>query len=194
MNGLDVAVALAVVASSVSGYRQGLLIRISTAVGGVGGLLLAAANLPWMEARLPFGDGRPGFVSIVCSLVVGAVLGRFLGTAVGRWLRRHLPTRPVRQADRLAGGALGAVVVGVVVWLAAPLFAKEWVIRVGSVDRKVVLNALLAVYRDLITVRPLDDRDARCKQSKSRKISTIDRQIARPIPLLKCVCRVSLPR
>ena len=144
MNGIDVAVALAVVGSSVSGYRQGLLIRISTAVGGVGGLLLAAANLPWMVARLPFGDGRPGFVSILCSLVVGAVLGRFVGIAVGRWLRRHLPTRPVRQADRLAGGALGAVVVGVVVWLAAPLFAvvPGWPSRQWAGSRASELVAL----------------------------------------------------
>ena len=55
MNGLDVAVGLALVAAMVSGYRQGLLSRICTVVGSVGGLLLVAANLPWVVARLPIG-------------------------------------------------------------------------------------------------------------------------------------------
>ena len=123
MNGLDVAVGMALLAATVSGYRQGLLSRICTVVGSMGGLLLVAANLPWVVARLPIGDRRPGLVSVLIALALGAVAGRIAGVVIGRWLRRRLPTRPVRQADRLGGAGLGAAGVAVVVWLAAPLFA-----------------------------------------------------------------------
>ena len=123
MNGLDVAVGLALVAAMVSGYRQGLLSRICTVVGSVGGLLLVAANLPWVVARLPIGDHRPGILSVLIALGSGAIVGRIAGVIIGRWLRRRLPIRPVRQADRLGGAGLGAAGVAVVVWLAAPLFA-----------------------------------------------------------------------
>ena len=123
MNGLDLAVGLALVAATVSGYRQGLLSRICTVVGSVGGLLLVAANLRWVVARLPIGDRRPGLVGVLIALGLGAIVGRIAGVVIGRWLRRRLPTHPVRQADRLGGAGLGAAGVAVVVWLAAPLFA-----------------------------------------------------------------------
>ena len=57
------------------------------------------------------------------------------------------------------------------------MFAEEWVVRVGTVDRDVVLDALLAVDADLVAVRALDDRNAGREQGEPREISAVDREV-----------------
>ena len=52
VNGLDIALGLAVLAAFIGGYRRGLLLRVSTWVFAVLGLLLVASNLDWVLQRL----------------------------------------------------------------------------------------------------------------------------------------------
>ncbi len=57
--------------------------------------------------------------------------------------------------------------------LAAALLAEEGVVEVGAVDRDVVLDALLAVDRELLAVRALDQRDSRGELGQLEEIAAV---------------------
>ena len=123
MNGLDIALALAVLAAFVGGYRRGLLLRVSTWVFAVLGLLVVASNIEWVLVRLgsPKAGQRVG--AMLLALVAGAFIGRLIGYLFGVWIQDRLPSRPLRTANRFAGGLFGVAGVALVSWLALPLLA-----------------------------------------------------------------------
>src|SRR5262249_1671562 len=61
--------------------------------------------------------------------------------------------------------------------LAAALFAEERIIGVRAVNRNVVVNAFLAIDGNLISVRPLDNRDARREVDEAAEVTSIDRKV-----------------
>lgn len=122
MNGLDIAIALSALAAFVGGYRTGLLARIAGWTGAFLGLLLVAKYLGTLFDRFRPGITRRPF-EVLAVLVAATVCGRLVGTLFGRWIQHRLPTRPVRTANRLAGGGVGLVCVAAMVWLITPLLA-----------------------------------------------------------------------
>jgi S1-C subfamily serine protease len=123
VNGLDIALALAVFAAFVGGYRRGLLLRISTWVFALLGLLLVASNVDWVLQRLgsPKAGQRVG--ALLLALVAGSIIGRLVGYLFGSWIQDRLPSRPLRTANRFGGGLVGVAGVALVAWLALPLLA-----------------------------------------------------------------------
>ena len=60
--------------------------------------------------------------------------------------------------------------------LAAALLAEERVVEVGAVDRDVVVDALLAVDRELVAVRALHDGDAGRELGEVEEVAAVVRQ------------------
>ncbi len=57
--------------------------------------------------------------------------------------------------------------------LAAALLAEERVVEVGAVHRDVVVDALLAVDRELVAVRALHDADARRELGEVEEVAAV---------------------
>jgi hypothetical protein len=120
VNSFDVACLVAASAAAFAGWRVGLLVRLVSSAGAVGGLLLAAANIDAVAVRLPRADSTPRLVGVLAALLIGWVGGRLVGGLVGRWLRNRMP-EPIARTDRLLGAGAGVTGVCVAVWLAAPV-------------------------------------------------------------------------
>ena len=124
VNGLDIAIALALLGAFVGGYRRGLLVRAFSIVGLVLGVALVGQNMATLiDAVGPPPQSRR-LAYIVGFLCLGAVVGRGLGLLFGRWMHGRVPTRTLRKADRTGGGIVGLLGVVVTVWLVLPLMAQ----------------------------------------------------------------------
>ena len=123
MNGLDIAIVVGSVFAFVGGYRRGLVARIVLWASVAGTMLLAADNMSALLRFVHRGEGDPSAHQIVLVVVASLFLGRLVGALVGHWVRRRIPTRPLRVADRLAGGTVGVLGVAITVWLATPILA-----------------------------------------------------------------------
>ena len=123
MNGLDIALGLAVFAAFVGGYRRGLLLRVSTWVFALLGLLVVASNVEWVLERLGSPKAGQRIGAMLLALVAGAIMGRLVGYLFGSWIQDRLPSRPLRTFNRFGGGVVGVAGVAVVAWLALPLLA-----------------------------------------------------------------------
>lgn len=123
MNGLDVAIVIGSVCAFVGGYRRGLIARVVMWVCVVVTMLLAAENMAQLVGLFHRSEGRPQARQVVVVVVGSLVLGRVLGAIAGHWVRRRIPTRPLRFVDRAAGGAAGVAGVAITLWLATPVLA-----------------------------------------------------------------------
>ena len=124
MNGLDVAIGLSLLAAFVGGYRTGLIARAASWTGLLLGLLIAARTMrSILEVVGRQSSGRRP-MEIVGVLIAAAFIGKMAGLVFGKWLQARLPTRPVRKANRFAGGALGTACVVFISWLLIPLLAQ----------------------------------------------------------------------
>jgi uncharacterized membrane protein required for colicin V production len=121
VNSLDVVIILVALAAAVGGWRQGLVLRLITSAGAIGGVLLAAANVDVIAERLPGASSAPRILGVMGALFLGWFVGRLLGGFIGRWFRERIPTRTLQRADRLMGSVVGAAGVGFTLWLAAPV-------------------------------------------------------------------------
>ena len=124
MNGLDIAIAVSLLAAFVGGYRTGLVARVAAWAGVILGLLLMGSNLRAVLRAIGRDDSTHNPAEIAALLVAGAFAGKLVGLVLGRWLQRRLPTHPLRSANRLAGGSLGLAGVVATLWLTLPLLAQ----------------------------------------------------------------------
>lgn len=124
MNGLDIAIAVGLVAAFVGGYRTGLVARVAAWTGAILGLVLMATNLRSVLQAIGRESSTHNPAEIAVLLIAGALAGKLVGVVLGRWLHRRLPTRPLRSANRLAGGGLGLAGVVATLWLTLPLLAQ----------------------------------------------------------------------
>jgi S1-C subfamily serine protease len=124
VNLLDVVLALALVSALVGGYRIGLIARVASWIGALGGFLLALRALPYVLQRVP-DDLAPAaelFLTLGV-LLIGAALGGAVGEMIGSTLRRAVPP-PARILDRSGGAVAGVVGVLVGLWLFLPIVAQ----------------------------------------------------------------------
>lgn len=124
VNGLDVALVVCAIAAFVGGYRRGLVSRVCTWVGAVLGVLLVGDNIDSLLSVVGDPPKERRILFIVGLLIGGWFLGRMVGWFLGDWIQGRLPSRPLRTANRWAGGAVGVLGVGAIVWLALPLFGQ----------------------------------------------------------------------
>lgn len=123
MNGLDIAIAIAAVAAFVGGYRRGLLARLTVWVFVLGTVLAVADNMSSVVSLVRPSSKSAKPHEIVLAVVAAIVVGRILGGLVGYWVRRRIPTRPLRFVDRFAGGLVGILGVAATLWVATPVLA-----------------------------------------------------------------------
>lgn len=111
--------------TAVGGYRMGFLARVASWVG----LALGVAVAAWLAPVVLnwFNTGMPETTLLVALGVFLLItsLGASLGAVLGANVRRLLPVGTgLRQVDRVAGAAVGALGGLVLVWLVVPLLAE----------------------------------------------------------------------
>jgi uncharacterized membrane protein required for colicin V production len=122
VNLLDVVLLIALVSALVGGYRVGLVTRLASWIGGLGGFVLALRVLPSLMRRL--GDPDPMMTLLVTLgvLLGGAAVGGAIGEVVGSSLRRFVPP-PARILDRAGGAVLGVAGLVAMLWMFLPIVA-----------------------------------------------------------------------
>ncbi|HEY2331037.1 MAG TPA: MarP family serine protease [Acidimicrobiales bacterium] len=119
MNLLDAAVAALAVLACIGGYRAGLVSRLFSWAGMIGGLALGALVLPSVVDHFGADDASRHFLIATLILLGAAFVGQALGLFIGG--RAHLVI-PVggRSIDRFAGAVAGVLSVLVALWLLLP--------------------------------------------------------------------------
>jgi S1-C subfamily serine protease len=145
MTALDLLILAFVAAAGIAGYRLGLVARFVSWVGLASGIVVAGAFVDDVAGTMVGATPRARFFVAVMFVLLAGSLGQAAGVVVGNALRRRLPAgERLRRGERVAGAALGATGVLVVVWLLIPAFASApgWPARavhdsvvVGAVDR-----------------------------------------------------------
>jgi S1-C subfamily serine protease len=124
VNLLDLLVVLLAISAAVGGYRLGFLTRAVSWLGLIAGVLLGAALLPGLLRRLQEASDASKVLVAVATLLGLSLVGQGIGLALGSKLRIALPQGPLRRADRIAGGVVGALGVLVGLWLLLPTLAE----------------------------------------------------------------------
>ncbi|HUP84603.1 MAG TPA: MarP family serine protease [Acidimicrobiales bacterium] len=123
MNVLDVILGIALFSALVGGYRVGLVARVASWIGALGGFVLALRLLPTALRRVGEVTPTGRLVLTLVVLLVGAAIGGALGEMVGSTLRKAVPP-PARILDRAGGAVVGVVGLLVGVWLFLPIAAQ----------------------------------------------------------------------
>ncbi len=117
----DVAVLIALVGAAFGGFRAGFCRRVLGGVGLAAGVVVGAQLAPFAAAAVSQG-GRGALAAAAAASVVGALaVGRALGSFLGSSVRRSFRPGVGRSLDGALGAILGAAVVVVGAWFAAPL-------------------------------------------------------------------------
>jgi uncharacterized membrane protein required for colicin V production len=107
VNYVDILIVLAVLASFVSGYKNGFFKTIFAVIGNIGGAvlgLLLALNLMGDWAL----DGKKVGIAIT-SIFLGSLIGRVIAKAVTKGLKATIIRGPLAFVDQIAGAALHLV-------------------------------------------------------------------------------------
>lgn len=129
-----------------AGYRLGFLGRVLSWLGVSLGLYVAILLLPKVVPHLESATPVEQFVIAVAILVGGAMIGSALGLLIGSNLHRVLPPGPIRLADRIMGGLVGAAGAIAMLWLFIPSLAQVPGWPATAVTGSVIARA---VSRDL---------------------------------------------
>jgi S1-C subfamily serine protease len=124
MNLLDLILVLLAISAAVGGYRLGLLARVVSWLGLVGGVMIGAVVLPSLMRRLHGASDMSLVLVAVATLLGCALIGQGLGLTLGSRLHIALPDGPARRVDRVAGAVSGTVGVLVGLWLLLPTLAS----------------------------------------------------------------------
>lgn len=150
MNVLDIALALVIVSAIAGGFQLGLIARVASWIGALGGMFLAIRLLPRVIERMGAGPPLPRLVLIIGGILLGAAIGGSIGEFVGRRLRRVVAFGPLKIFDSMGGAAVGAIGVLVSLWLLLPVLADV----PGVVARFVRASRVLAFVDDVTPPPP----------------------------------------
>jgi S1-C subfamily serine protease len=127
VNFLDLVVVGAAALAAWSGARVGFVARAGAWLGLTAGLIAAVVAAPhvasWFDGSAP----RTRLLVSLGLVVVGCVAGEALGSSAGTFAARRFHTLGgvATRADRVAGAALGAFGVLVLLWLLIPALAAS---------------------------------------------------------------------
>jgi S1-C subfamily serine protease len=117
LNLLDVALLAFLVLAVLRGFRQGALSQVAAFGGAAAGLVAGAYVAPLVAGALV---GQPGSSLVLVTLgllLLMIFVGQGIGFGIGLRLRRAAVRAGVGAVDRIAGMAVGAAGLVVVVWL-----------------------------------------------------------------------------
>ena len=123
MNLLDVGIIVLIVSATAGGWRLGLIARVASWIGALGGVYLAMRLLPIVIRQMGTGPAVTRVLVIIAGILCGAAVGGALGEVVGHRLRKVVPPGPARFVDRFGGAVAGALGVLVAVWMLLPVLA-----------------------------------------------------------------------
>lgn len=156
MNLLDVILGIALLSALAGGWRVGLVARVASWIGALGGFFLALRLLP--IALREVGNVAPSgrlFLTLGV-LLVGAAIGGAIGEAIGSALRRAVPP-PARVLDRTGGAFVGVAGLLVGLWLFLPIVAQV----PGSAAQQARNSRVLGTIDDLAPEPPDASRAVR---------------------------------
>jgi S1-C subfamily serine protease len=143
VNVVDVLLVLAGVSFALSGFRQGLIVGVSSffgfLAGGVAGMLLVPSLLRGWD------PGVPQVLVAVCVVVALATLGQVLLGYVAARIRGRLTWRPARLLDSTAGGLVSLAAVLVVAWFVAAALRQA---PLPTLSREIAGSRVLAAVDD----------------------------------------------
>jgi S1-C subfamily serine protease len=149
VSALDVFIVLAVAAAALAGYRLGLVARSVSWIGLACGIVIASAFVDDVAGTMVGSAPRVRFFAAITFVLLAGSLGQAGGVVAGAALRRRLPAGDtLHHGERVAGGALGAAGVLVVVWLLIPAFASAPGWPAQAVRNSVVVGAVDRVAPD----------------------------------------------
>lgn len=123
MNLLDLLLGLFFISALVGGYRIGLVARVASWIGALGGFLLALRLLPLALQRFEGIAPTARLLLTLALLLAGAAIGGAIGEVVGSALRRVVPP-PARIIDRTGGAVAGVAGLVIALWLFLPVVAQ----------------------------------------------------------------------
>jgi S1-C subfamily serine protease len=113
-----------VVSAAVGGYRMGFLARVASWIGLGLGIYAAARLAPVVLERYDAGMPETRLLVALGLFLVASTAGASLGAVAGASIRQLIPPGTgLRQADRAAGGVVGALGAVLLVWLIVPILA-----------------------------------------------------------------------
>lgn len=114
-----------VVSAGVGGYRLGFVARVASWVGLALGAVAAVTLAPKALDSFQGGDPSTRLLIAVGVFLLLTTAGASVGAAIGSNVRRLLPLGTgLRQADRVAGGVVGALGMVAFIWLLLPTLAE----------------------------------------------------------------------
>lgn len=164
MNALDIVLAVLLVSAVVGGWRLGLIARVASWIGALGGMYLAMRILPEIVARMGTGPPMTRLFVVVAVFLLGAAVGGALGEIVGHRLRKVIAPGPARSVDRSLGAVAGGLGVAAAAWLLIPLLADV----PGAVARLARTSRILAFIDDNTPTAPDAMRALRSYLGESR--------------------------
>lgn len=135
MNALDLAIIVAIVIAAIGGYRLGFVARALSWAGLAGALVIAIQLIPDLMTALADTAPRGRLIAVLAFVVGLGLLGQALGLAVGALLHNRLPSvTAIQRSDRIAGAAVGACGVVILLWLILPALtsAPGWPARAAQ--------------------------------------------------------------
>ncbi len=151
MNLLDLGLVVLAGFAMAGGWRLGLLARVASWVGAIGGMLLAVWALPAILRGLGPSLSPSGGLFVILSVVLLATgLGSALGELVGHELRRFVAPGPLGAVDRSLGAVAGLAGVAAGVWLLLPALANV----PGNVARYTRGSKIVAAVQSLAPQPP----------------------------------------
>ena len=121
MNALDLVLLVVLALSAVAGYRMGLIVRVASLAGLLGGIALSPFTIPYGLELVAPSSALARLATTLGTLVVTVALTSLLVQTLAAPLRRAVHATSLRTLDRVGGGLAGMATTLVIVWLAAPL-------------------------------------------------------------------------
>jgi S1-C subfamily serine protease len=134
MSLLDVVVLVAALGAAFGGWRLGFIARVFAWAGVALALVIAVRFLPRIVTAFGGSTADDRVTVALLFLVLVATIGQAVGLAIGLLVHRVVPMRdPLPLWDRLAGAAVGALGVLILVWMVIPSLAtaKGWPARMA---------------------------------------------------------------
>ena len=142
MNYFDLIIAIALVATAISGFRNGLLQSIFKTAGYIAGGVIGVAIAVEVMSKWSNTLAKAGGAIILILLL--ATAGEFIFGKVGLGFRKALLIAPLKFIDSLLGGALSAIRTTFIAYLLAIiLVATPW-----SIGNKYITPSKFYTYAD----------------------------------------------
>ncbi len=121
MNPLDLVLLVVLAVSALGGYRMGLVVRVASLVGFLGGLALSPLTIPLGLDLVAPSSSLGRLATTLGTLLVTVALTSAIAQTFAASIRRAVHDSPLRSIDRIGGAAAGIATTLVFVWFAAPL-------------------------------------------------------------------------